>query len=477
MKMLQFDQYTTILEDREIKHRSTSEGKPVDEEVFSHFGNVASRLLRKKISPENLFGIIEAAKNDPDSPLSFKNAPKSLFFKGQKTSASKKAYFDMLYMSAHSLGAFLKHKDAKDYIQNGFTIERVGRGIFPVSGDWLRQGVVQGSVTGTPKSDVFIKDEKTGKKLRVSMKRGAGQGFSAQPSEAMSVLTYTANETMKKMLGDRASNPGEYAQVFATLAAMNKLLRSSGNIQDKSKRDARIQKIKPLVKKMFDELYDRPYLGREWKRAIIGEGIRGEGKFGKRSDAVASHVLSFGGRNEASFYSTDEYLNLSDEEIDATPIYWTLPKTEGGKYTVFRSGTPKRIKKEPTQEPEQKQETRPARQEPQHPFSGAGAPGSPDTAFYAPHELTRPRVVSRSKPAKTGVISKMKAKVKGAIKKVVRQPAPTKSTRPQTPWDKIQPEYTQGRLTVDDISRKYNINPATIKWHAGTHGWKRGVNI
>jgi hypothetical protein len=71
-----------------------------------------------------------------------------------------------------------------------------------------------------------------------------------------------------------------------------------------------------------------------------------------------------------------------------------------------------------------------------------------------------------------------KGKIRAAVRSVMRgRSQPETKPRDKIPWDKIQPHYLKGELSVDEIGKQFNVNPASIKWHAGLRGWKRGAEV
>ena len=65
-----------------------------------------------------------------------------------------------------------------------------------------------------------------------------------------------------------------------------------------------------------------------------------------------------------------------------------------------------------------------------------------------------------------------KSNIKSAVKATIRQKLQP-GARQQIPWDKIESVYRKGKSSVEDIGNQFGVNPATIKWHAGTNKWKR----
>jgi hypothetical protein len=156
-----------------------------------------------------------------------------------------------------------------------------------------------------------------------------------------------------------------------------------------------------------------------------------------------------------------------------TPIYFTLPKTKEAKYTVFRTGTIRHVKKKPEPKTEAKPE-RKARPEqaPEHPLaSGNMTPGSPDVPFHGEHELAP----VRARAARTAVASKKSAAAinKGAIKGAVRQAAQPKKPAADFNWGPVQAAYTKSKVSADQIASRFGIPVATLKWQAGKQKWHR----
>ena len=490
---------------RERHHREKRGGSAIDEKVLASFGTFASKVLKGKITIEGMNALVEYAKTHSDSEISFKKTPIDFYANKQKTSDSKQSYHDMLDLCPETIMAFVKAHP--DFAKDGFTCEWVGKKIYSMTDEWLRQGAKQGSVTGTSKTDVVFRNNKTGKTRRTSIKRGPAQGMSGQPAEALGVITRAAYQTLQSIAADRETNVDLYSKTFKRLAELNEILRSTKGIKSKDRRDKAIENVKPKITKIIDEFVKDKDFGVEFKKNLIAEALFGEGKFGAKSEGTPTDVLGMGVGRDAYIITKEQYIaGLTDEVVKATKIYWTLPKTEAGEYAVLRVEVPKNMvhdikqkkKAEPESEPTPNPKAKPSSDKPRPTADFAG--GGFDQEWAGPNDFsTRAVSTKRAKPgagkpngkSKGKSVSKPMANRKSIAKPTVSPhlakpgllnrirgafAGPQKDKR-KIDWQNIETDFKTGRDRVEDIGTRYKVDPSTIYKAARLKKWARSKHM
>lgn len=185
--------------------------------------------------------------------------------------------------------------DAEDYEAIHF-----GRSSEPLTSSWSDYG----GTDSTPKTDLMLKNKKTGENIRVSVKCGDAQLMSAKKGEA----TATLKNIMDKHGDDLKKEPKTRKAVQQLLKEMeeswittaqtptgkpgeHKVSRflAGGDLEGQIPEMMKIDELHKEHTQRFSELMENSTV---FKRAIIHESMTGEMKFGKDSDACATHVLS-----------------------------------------------------------------------------------------------------------------------------------------------------------------------------------------
>tara|TARA_R110000851_G_scaffold166275_4_gene311542 strand:+ start:3029 stop:6835 length:3807 start_codon:yes stop_codon:yes gene_type:complete len=185
--------------------------------------------------------------------------------------------------------------DAADYEAIHF-----GRSSEPLTSAWSDKG----GTDSTPKTDLMLKNKKTGENIRVSVKCGDAQLMSAKLGEARATLENIMEkhgDELKKEPKTRKAVQGllkEMQESWVTTAQTPKGSAGENKVSkflaggEKEGDIKGLKEIDDLHKEhtqRFSELMESSTV---FKRAIIHESMTGEMKFGKDSDACATHVLS-----------------------------------------------------------------------------------------------------------------------------------------------------------------------------------------
>tara|TARA_Y100001973_G_scaffold63567_3_gene92996 strand:- start:5038 stop:8832 length:3795 start_codon:yes stop_codon:yes gene_type:complete len=185
--------------------------------------------------------------------------------------------------------------DAEDYEAIHF-----GRSSEPLTSAWSDEG----GTDSTPKTDLMLKNKKTGENIRVSVKCGDAQLMSAKLGEARATLKNIMDKhgddlkkepktrkAVQSLLKEMEESWVTTAQTPTGSAGENKISKFLAG-GEKEGEIAGLKEIDELHKQhtqKFSELMENSTV---FKRAIIHESMTGEMKFGKDSDACATHVLS-----------------------------------------------------------------------------------------------------------------------------------------------------------------------------------------
>jgi len=194
-----------------------------------------------------------------------------------------------------------------------------GRSSESLTSEWSDYG----GTDNTPKTDLMLKNKKTGENIRVSVKCGDAQLMSAKKGEATATLKNIMDKhgdelkkepktrrAMSKLLKEMEESWVTTAQTPTGKPGEHKVSRyvPGGDLEGDIPEIAETDKLHKEHTQKFSELMENSTV---FKRAIIHESMTGEMKFGKDSDACATHVLSMNKDGTGA-----KLIKIDDEYVD-----------------------------------------------------------------------------------------------------------------------------------------------------------------
>tara|TARA_R110000824_G_scaffold84172_1_gene210130 strand:+ start:3495 stop:6740 length:3246 start_codon:yes stop_codon:yes gene_type:complete len=209
----------------------------------------------------------------------------------------------------------------KDQIGEGFEAVQYIKEDKPLSGDWKDSDT-------TPKTDIILKNNKSGESLRVSVKVGKEQLMSTKNNEAKStfksILESVGDDIRKETSKDVGKITGKMLNFIST---------ALGSIPGGKVLESAVENLHEKITKELQDLFEN---NTTFGKALTKESLSGENKFGG-SDASATHILSM---NEDG---TNSKLNIIDEKYvdsvsgDINPIIKFKPSQEEGEYSYWNT--------------------------------------------------------------------------------------------------------------------------------------------
>lgn len=307
--MIDFDDFLT--EQDELRTRSKKTGRAVDEDVYVTMAQWANDYLLekgKKITLEALLAATAKAAQDPNHPLSYKNAPVEAFYGKDKRAAGTKASWQgLMEEAAYSFAKTVEHPDFKPYIRckTGYKVERLGNLYGTLSQRWKDEGIKGGS-TATAKTDIAFTSDCADGIFTASMKDESGGALITSADRETAAIAKGAVDDILPLLNGYPEEDRQY------------LYKKLDTIKQLQKNDDNAAKVQQLFDDFISEL-DQVGRAAEFRgapsvsvaesflRQFYAEALTGRHKFTDK-EAIASHLLHMAGKDKAKFENIDEHM-------------------------------------------------------------------------------------------------------------------------------------------------------------------------
>jgi len=203
----------------------------------------------------------------------------------------------------------------KDQIGEGFEAAHYGKEEESLSGAWKDSS----DSDTTPKTDMILKNNKTGEALRVSVKVGKDQLMSTKKGEAKATfksIWESIGDDIRKETSKKVDNITRQLHTF--------VLTTLGSIPGGKALEGKVGEIHEKITKELQTLFET---SPSFKTALTKESMTGENKFGG-GDASATHILSMNKDGTSSKLNIidDKYVNTVSGDVK--PIIKLKPSEE-----------------------------------------------------------------------------------------------------------------------------------------------------
>jgi hypothetical protein len=272
------------------------------ERVWNHY---VSSDKNKLHSEEGMMADIQAAKKDPNHPLSFENAPSKGFTGGKKSEEHRSAYYREMENGARTISDMSSHPDFKKSIEAGHEAKVLGGSRYKLSSTYDAAGVRGAGATS--KTDIKIGPH------NISLKKGdnsptvitkANDITGIRPIFTKGKGGYEDSPLVMRLKGRNAqiasSGPGEFRAIHHhAINQLNLPSEETADAKNKIDRIAAIMKTggkdhlqkKAEIGSIYDTLHKKygPKLG----QLVTREAATGEGKFAdENSEGTATHIVT-----------------------------------------------------------------------------------------------------------------------------------------------------------------------------------------